>query len=211
MDLLLDRAEDLALQARRRCPILALVTLWRGLCRRSQGAGLRGVVHLRPDQSAGAAHRRGHRARPVAGPYERRQPVHALPRPVGGRSRCWRAPSSSESARRALVDAGADPRYTVAPASEFGYSSPDRRDRRRRPDPGGSGGGPPSWSAGRSSANSTECSRQKAWTRGTGSQRNRSTPRTAQSCWPRASCGCWWPCSGSGRSCSSWPSRWPTR
>jgi hypothetical protein len=31
---------------------------------------------------------------------------------------------STESARRALVDAGADSRYTVARASQFGYSSP---------------------------------------------------------------------------------------
>jgi hypothetical protein len=30
----------------------------------------------------------------------------------------------SESARRELVAAGADPRYTVAPTSEFGYSTP---------------------------------------------------------------------------------------
>jgi hypothetical protein len=31
---------------------------------------------------------------------------------------------ASQSAQRALAKAGADPRYTVAPASEFGYSSP---------------------------------------------------------------------------------------
>ena len=30
---------------------------------------------------------------------------------------------SNESARRALVQQGADPRYTVAPDRQFGYSS----------------------------------------------------------------------------------------
>ena len=44
---------------------------------------------------------------------------------------------TSPSAKRALTKAGADPRYTVAPDSEFGYSSPSRPDHRPGREPAG--------------------------------------------------------------------------
>ena len=188
-----------------------LDALRRGVCRRGQGAGLRGVVQLRPDQSTGPADRGGDRPRPVARPD--RTPTTRIPASPTSRwsSRSWRARSSSESARRELVKAGADRRYTVAPSSEFGYSEPDRPDHRRRPDPGGGGADRQAGRAERSPASSTGCSRQKGV-----DPRYRITtqpgrlPRTAPSYGRPASFGRWWRCSRWGQCCCSWSSRWPT-
>ena len=117
---------------------------------------------------------------------------------------------NSESARRALEDAGADSRYTVAPSAEPGYfTSPIVY----ITGVGATRGTPcirPRWSAMRSSASSTGCRRYGASTRNTQSRPTRWSPPPAPSCGHRARSGRWSPCWRWARCCFSWSSRWRT-
>ena len=79
-----DCAKDLALQAGDAAGDRPHA-LWRGVRRRRQGPGVRGDVQLRPDQPACAADGGGDRPRPGARTCQRRQPLYAFRRPVGGR------------------------------------------------------------------------------------------------------------------------------
>ena len=116
---------------------------------------------------------------------------------------------SSESARRALQDQGADSRYTVAPSSELGYSSPIVQI---------TGVGATPQSAVHTAevvgdALKRELDRMQA-VRGVDPQYEIKTHEVesppAPSCGHRARLGRWSPCSHSAGSCCSSSSRWPT-